>query len=101
MRNIKILKTMDAAPDGIHLETYEEGRIESMPDDLADVFVKEGWGVEVNPVETAGGMYTHSHPSPTPKGGPHSHPSVPPPPLRNRAATDGKKKVKAATNGKL
>ena len=51
-RTIKILKTTDASPDGITVETYEKDRLRVLSENLADVFVAEGWGEDVNTSET-------------------------------------------------
>lgn len=35
-----------ASPDGTHTYGYKAGSVYDLPDDLADLFVREGWGVE-------------------------------------------------------
>ena len=48
---IKILKNRQAAPDGKTVKLYRKDEIvkvpEEMPQDLAEVFIKEGWAEEV------------------------------------------------------
>ncbi|HEX6956255.1 MAG TPA: hypothetical protein VF156_15380 [Agromyces sp.] len=35
-----------ASPDGTHTYGYKAGSVYDLPDDLADLFLREGWGVE-------------------------------------------------------
>ncbi len=37
-----------ASPDGTHTYGYKADSVYDLPDDLADLFVREGWGVESN-----------------------------------------------------
>ena len=45
---IKVLHTQEASGDGIHLETFIEGDICEMNEKLTRMFLRNGWGVEVN-----------------------------------------------------
>ena len=54
MKNLKILKTVPGSPDGIRLEWFIEDEVREVPDELAAIFLKENWAVEVK-AEDAGG----------------------------------------------
>ena len=44
--NIRMLKTMRGSPDGIQVFEYRAGQKYDLPDDLAGVFLREGWAEE-------------------------------------------------------
>jgi hypothetical protein len=44
--NIRMLKTMRGSPDGIQVFEYRAGQKYDLPDDLAQVFLREGWAEE-------------------------------------------------------
>lgn len=44
MPRIEVLRTTRAAPDGITVRRYRAGEIHELPDHLARVFLREGWG---------------------------------------------------------
>ncbi len=52
---ILITKTTRAAPDGVTVRSYRAGETAEMPEDLARVFLREGWGraVEAAPANKA------------------------------------------------
>lgn len=60
MKNLKILKTVPGSPDGIRVEWFVEDEIREVPDGLAEIFLKEGWAVEV-PDEDAGEGSSEEH----------------------------------------
>ncbi len=41
---ILVTKTTRAAPDGVTVRSYRAGETAEMPEDLARVFIAEGWG---------------------------------------------------------
>ncbi len=41
---ILVLRTTRAAPDGVTVTTYEGGTEAELPEELAKVFIAEGWG---------------------------------------------------------
>lgn len=41
---------MDGSPDGIGVKTYEAGEVYDLPRGLGLVFVREGWGTELEEV---------------------------------------------------
>ncbi len=45
---ILVTKTTRAAPDGVTVRSYRAGETAEMPEDLARVFLREGWGREAN-----------------------------------------------------
>lgn len=47
---IKILKTITASADisGTKLKEYKEGEIVTIYQDLAEVFIREKWGIEID-----------------------------------------------------
>ena len=45
---ILVTKTTRAAPDGVTVRSYRAGEIAEMPEDLARVFLREGWGREAD-----------------------------------------------------
>jgi hypothetical protein len=47
MVKIKMLATKLGSPDGRTVHTYARGEQYELPDDLAKVFVDEGWGKQV------------------------------------------------------
>jgi hypothetical protein len=49
MPTIRVLTNTAASPNGIQVNVYEAGRSYELPEELARVFVREGWGVEVLP----------------------------------------------------
>ncbi len=52
---ILVTKTTRAAPDGVTVRSYRAGETAEMPEDLARVFLREGWGraVEAAPANKA------------------------------------------------
>jgi hypothetical protein len=52
---IRVTKTTRAAPDGVTVRSYRAGETAEMPEDLARVFLREGWGraVEAAPANKA------------------------------------------------
>lgn len=44
---VKMKLTERGAPDGIQVNTYEEGKTYDIPDSLGEVFVEENWATEV------------------------------------------------------
>ncbi len=44
MPSIEILRRTRGAPDGFTVRTYRAGETHDLPDDLAQVFLREGWG---------------------------------------------------------
>ncbi len=52
---ILVTKTTRAAPDGVTVRSYRAGGTAEMPEDLARVFLREGWGraVEAAPANKA------------------------------------------------
>jgi len=44
---IKMLETRTGSPDGVSVRTYVKGEQYELPDELARVFVHEGWGKPV------------------------------------------------------
>jgi len=47
MVKIKMLETRTGSPDGVSVCSYIKGEHYELPDDLARVFVHEGWGKQV------------------------------------------------------
>ncbi len=45
---ILVTKTTRAAPDGVMVRSYRAGETAEMPEDLARVFLREGWGREAD-----------------------------------------------------
>ncbi len=45
---ILVTKTTRAAPDGVTVRRYRAGETAEMPEDLARVFIAEGWGREAD-----------------------------------------------------
>lgn len=45
---ILVTKTTRAAPDGVTVRRYRAGETAEMPEDLARVFLREGWGREAD-----------------------------------------------------
>ncbi len=45
---ILVTKTTRAAPDGVTVRSYRAGETVEMPEDLARVFLREGWGREAD-----------------------------------------------------
>ena len=45
---ILVTKTTRAAPDGVTVRSYRAGETAEMPEDLARVFLREGWGREAD-----------------------------------------------------
>ncbi len=45
---ILVTKTTRAAPDGVTVHRYRAGETADMPEDLARVFLREGWGREAD-----------------------------------------------------
>ncbi len=52
---IRAMKTMDASEDGFTLKTYEVGQVYNMGEKLSGMFVREGWGEEVEAAPEPGG----------------------------------------------
>ncbi len=52
---ILVTKTTRTAPDGVTVRSYRAGETAEMPEDLARVFLREGWGraVEAAPANRA------------------------------------------------
>ncbi len=52
---ILVTQTTRAAPDGVTVRSYRAGETAEMPEDLARVFLREGWGraVEAAPANKA------------------------------------------------
>jgi hypothetical protein len=44
MVKIKMLETRTGSPDGFTVRSYTKGEQYELPDELANVFVHEGWG---------------------------------------------------------
>lgn len=44
---VQMRGTHRGSPDGINVESYDEGKHYDLPSDLAEVFVREGWAVAV------------------------------------------------------
>jgi len=44
--NIRMLQTTRGSPDGIQVFEYRAGEKYDLPDDLAGVFLREGWAEE-------------------------------------------------------
>lgn len=42
---VTMTETRNGSPDGITVQTYEAGTAHNLPDDLANVFLSEGWAV--------------------------------------------------------
>lgn len=47
MVKIKMLETRTGSPDGMTVRSYARGEQYELPDGLAQVFVSEGWGKQV------------------------------------------------------
>jgi hypothetical protein len=47
MVNIKMLATRTGSPDGVTIRSYTKWEQYELPNDLANVFVNEGWGKRV------------------------------------------------------
>ncbi len=45
---ILVTKTTRAAPGGVTVRSYRAGETAEMPEDLARVFLREGWGREAD-----------------------------------------------------
>ena len=45
---ILVTKNTRAAPDGVTVRRYRAGETAEMPEDLARVFLREGWGREAD-----------------------------------------------------
>ncbi len=45
---IRVTKATRAAPDGVTVRSYRAGETAEMPEDLARVFLREGWGREAD-----------------------------------------------------
>ncbi len=45
---ILVTKTTRAAPDGVTVRSYRAGETAEMPEELARVFLREGWGREAD-----------------------------------------------------
>lgn len=43
---VRMLRTQKGSPDGIQVFSYEAGQKYDLPDDLAGVFLREGWAEE-------------------------------------------------------
>lgn len=46
MPKVKVTTTTKASPGGAVVETYEAGSTYEMTDELAGIFLREGWGVD-------------------------------------------------------
>lgn len=46
MKRIRMLQTRYGSPDGIQVFQYQAGQIYSIPDNLADIFLSQGWAQE-------------------------------------------------------
>ncbi|MCX7973746.1 MAG: hypothetical protein N3B16_04515 [Candidatus Aminicenantes bacterium] len=46
MRRIRMIKTSYGSPDGIQVFQYQAGQVVSIPDDLANAFMSQGWAEE-------------------------------------------------------
>lgn len=67
MAQIKVTETRKASPDGIRIEEFQAGETVEMGDVLAAMFVRNGWGVDVDaPVKPA---RTKSSPGPKKRKG--------------------------------
>jgi len=75
---VQMRGTHRGSPDGINVESYEEGKSYDLPSDLAEVFVREGWAVAVE-----------APPAPAPKTEPETPKVVP---GENKALTPDEKK---------
>ncbi len=51
MRRIRMIQTRYGSPDGIQVLQYQAGQIYSVPDDLANVFLSQGWAEEDKTLE--------------------------------------------------
>ncbi len=45
---IRVTKTTRAAPDGVTVHSYRAGETAEMPEDLARVFLRDGWSREAD-----------------------------------------------------
>lgn len=46
MKRIRMIQTRYGSPDGIQVLQYQAGQVYSIPDDLANVFLSQGWAEE-------------------------------------------------------
>lgn len=46
MRRVRMIQTRYGSPDGIQVFQYQAGQVYSVPDDLANVFLSQGWAEE-------------------------------------------------------
>ena len=51
MRRIRMIQTRYGSPDGIQVLQYQAGQVYSVPDDLANVFLSQGWAEEDKTLE--------------------------------------------------
>lgn len=47
MKQIYVTKNQDGSPDGNTVIKYKADKSYPMPDELADVFIREKWGYEI------------------------------------------------------
>lgn len=46
MQRIRMLQTKFGSPDGIQVYQYQAGQVYTVPDELANIFLSQGWAVE-------------------------------------------------------
>jgi hypothetical protein len=46
MKRIRMIQTRFGSPDGIQVFQYRAGQVYSIPDDLANIFLAQGWAEE-------------------------------------------------------
>ena len=46
MQRIRMLQTKFGSPDGIQVYQYQAGQLYTVPDELANIFLSQGWAVE-------------------------------------------------------
>ena len=60
MEHIEVLETQFGSPDGNEVRRYQAGTSYLMPEDLATVFVREGWGRKVDMPDDPGSEGSHA-----------------------------------------
>lgn len=51
MKRIRMIQTKHGSPDGIQVFQYQAGQVYTIPDELANVFLAQGWAEEEKTLE--------------------------------------------------
>jgi len=46
VKRIRMIQTRHGSPDGIQVFQYQAGQVYTVPDDLANIFLSQGWAEE-------------------------------------------------------